>query len=69
MRTNYFVICLSITSDIGVQRNLLISYNDNVDSNNVFNKIKHNLNEFYYESSLNNFVNYLIEFYQVPHKR
>ena len=55
--------------DIDIEQIRVIESNDIVYWNQVFNKIKHNLNEFYYESSLNNFVNYLIEFYQVPHKR
>ena len=47
-------------SDIFVEDNIEIASNVALNWNEVFNKIKPNLKEFYYESSLNNFFNCFI---------
>ena len=47
-------------SEIDVKENIVISYYDNVNWNEVFNKIESNLKEFDCEEPLKNCVNYLI---------
>ena len=45
---------------IDVQRNLVIAYNDAINCNQVFNKVKPNPKKMDYKNSFNNGVNYLI---------
>ena len=51
--------------DIDFEQNPLISYNDAINWDQVFNKIKPNLTYFDYVNSLNNHVNDLIKLSQV----
>ena len=52
-------------SEIYVKYNLVIEYINVVNWNQVFNKIKPNFEDFYYEDLLNNCINYLIKISQV----
>ena len=49
----------------GVEDNVVIASNYSVNWDEVLNKIKPNLNYFYYEESLNNCVNFLIRSFQL----
>ena len=46
---------------IDIEQNHVIAYSDSINWNQVLNKIKPNLNDIYYENSLNNFGINLIE--------
>ena len=52
-------------SEIYVEPNIIIVSNDTVDWNQVFNKIKLNLKNFYYENLMNNCVDYLVKLFQL----
>ena len=52
-------------SEMDSEDNIVIASNDGVNWNGFFDKIKPNLKYYYYEKLLNNFVNDLIQLYQV----